>query len=81
MRNFASSSDGRPPKRRKKRGVIHGSSSAAAVRAATKLTVFRVNGAKISPSATTVARSVTKQAASTTLPNSVVLISSSSITA
>ena len=81
MRNLASSSDGRPPKRRKKRGVSHGSSSAARTRAPAKPAVFRVKGAKISPRAITVARSLTKQAASTILPYSLVFSPSSSITA
>ena len=44
-------------------------------------TVLSVKGAKISPRAITVARSVTKQAARTVFPYPVVLIPSSSITA
>ncbi len=46
-----------------------------------KITVFIVNGAKMRPSATTVPRSVTKQAAKIVLPYSVLLKPNSSITA
>src|SRR5260370_16522575 len=43
--------------------------------------VFTVNGAKMKPNATTVARSVMKQAAKTTLPYAVAFNPNSSITA
>ena len=46
-----------------------------------KISVFTVNGAKIRPSATTVPRSVIKQAARMVLPYSVVLKPNSIITA
>ena len=46
-----------------------------------KMSVLSVKGAKSSPKATTVPRSVTKQAASTVLPYSVVLKPNSIITA
>src|SRR5574341_1446413 len=47
----------------------------------TKTRVRRLNGEKIRPSASTVPRSLTKQAARIALPNSVMLKPSSSITA
>jgi len=79
-RNFASSSDGRSPKRLKKRGVSQGSTANATPQAPAKINVFTVNGANMKPSASTVARSVMKQAASTVLPYSVLFKPNSSIT-
>jgi len=79
--NLASSSEGRLPRRRKNRGVNQGSRTNAAVEAPTKTSVRGVNGAKISASASTVPRSLTKQAARMALPYSVRFSPSSSMTA
>jgi len=59
----------------------HGSTIKTTMPVPRKINVLIVNGAKISPSATTVPRSVTKQAARMILPYSAVLNPNSSITA
>src|SRR5947207_93203 len=80
-KNLVSSSDGRLPKRRKNHGVTNGSTAMPAMLPTTKVPVFHVNGENIRPNTITVAISVMKHAASTTLPDSVRLNPNSNMTA
>src|ERR1039458_263960 len=77
---FASISETRPPYFRKNHGVTNGSAPKTTTLATTKISVRMVNGAKIKPSAITVPRSFTKQAARMPLPKSVRFKPSSSMT-
>src|ERR1700689_2504330 len=78
---LASSSETRPPYFLKNRGVRKGRMAKTTILTAMKTNVFTVKGEKISPSAITVPRSFTKQAASTAFPKSVTLKPSSNMTA
>src|ERR1039457_2059971 len=78
---FVSSSETRPPYFSKNQGVTNGRAAKTTTLAPTKINVRIVKGAKMRPSAITVPRSFTKQAARMPLPKSVRLRPNSSMTA
>jgi len=65
----------------KKRGVSQGKTAKTTTATPAKISVLTVKGAKMKPSASTVPRSLMKQAASTVLPYSVLFSPNLSITA